>query len=107
MLTFKREFVAPILQGRKWQTRRLHRPRVRVGEVYACRVGRFGEPFARVRVTALRVQRLSEVSEEEARAEGSGSREEFLAVFRRIYGLSPADDPEVWVVEFELVDPRP
>ncbi len=108
MLLFKKEFIIPIIRGEKWQTRRLKKPRVRVGGVYACRVNRYrGEPFAFVKIKDIRRQRLSEITDDEVKAEGMRSREEFLEIFRNIYGISPHDDPIVWVIEFELVDANP
>ncbi len=104
MLLFKREFVEPILKGEKWQTRRLKRPRVKVGGIYYCKTSRFSsKPFAKIRVTNLRRQRLSKISEEEVKAEGMSSKEEFIRVFKEIYNLSPESDPDVWVIEFELI----
>ena len=108
MLLFRKEFVLPIIKGHKRQTRRLSKPRLKVGKVYPCRTNLYrGEPFALIKVKNIRTQRLSEITEEEAHAEGARSREEFLLSFRRIYNLKPSEDPLVWVVEFELIEVNP
>jgi len=105
MLIFKKEFVRPILEGKKWQTRRLNRPKVKVGGIYQCKTGRFSpHVFAKIKVTNIRKQRLSEITESEVKAEGMKSKEEFIELFRKIYNLSPDSDPEVWVIEFHTVD---
>ncbi len=105
MLIFKKEFVEPIITGKKWQTRRLKRPKVKIGGIYQCRTGRFSpHVFAKIKITNIRKQRLSDISEAEAKAEGMKNREEFLKVFREIYHLPDHLDPEVWVIEFHTVD---
>ncbi|RLB11692.1 MAG: hypothetical protein DRG27_00660 [Deltaproteobacteria bacterium] len=105
MLLFKKRFVKPILEGKKWQTRRLKKPNVKVGGIYQCKTSRFSpHAFAKVKVTNIRKQRLSEITESEVKAEGMESKEEFIKLFKEIYNLSAESDPEVWVIEFHTVD---
>lgn len=55
-------------------------------------------------VADVRIERLQDISEEDARAEGFGSRAEFLAAWASIYGdESLAANPWVWVTEFKWV----
>lgn len=60
-------------------------------------------------VSQVRVERLQDISEVDARAEGFASREEFFALWDSINGkrtgCAVADNPWVWVVEFKRVTP--
>lgn len=55
-------------------------------------------------IVSVRVERLQEISEADARAEGFESRAEFLAAFRAMYKLAPDANPWLWVVEFKRVE---
>ena len=61
-------------------------------------------------ITAVRVQRVQDITEEDALAEGmvpldrSTPREMFAEVWQSIYGNWPAN-PWVWVVEFRRIEP--
>lgn len=105
MILFKPEHVAPILEGRKTQTRRMwKRCRVKVGGVHQCLTRLFGAPFAIVRILAVRQEGLEAISDEDVRREGYETRGAYLLTFARINRLAEAD-PLVWVVDFALVDP--
>lgn len=55
-------------------------------------------------VLDVRIERLQDINEEDARAEGFGSRAEFLAAWASIYGAeSWAANPWVWVTQFKRV----
>ena len=56
-----------------------------------------------LRVTDIRVERLREITEEQAIAEGFNSRAEFISEFLKIYP-SCTEDSFVWVIEFERVE---
>ena len=104
MILFKPEHVAPILTGRKTQTRRLvGKRRWKVGTVHLAKTGyRRDQTFARIRITAVRQERLGDITEEDAVREGYCSAAEYQEVFRRIYGFWDPDTP-VWVIDFEVV----
>lgn len=56
-----------------------------------------------LRVTGVRVERLKEITEEQAISEGFNSRAEFISEFLKIYP-SCTEDSFVWVIEFERVE---
>lgn len=56
-----------------------------------------------LRVTDIRVERLREITEEQAIAEGFNSRAEFISEFLKIYP-SCTEDSWVWVIEIERVE---
>ncbi len=101
MLLFKPKHQAPILTGRKTETRRAwERPRARVGAVHQARLALFGPPFAWLKITDVMVEELEAIDEAGARREGYENVAEFMAVFERInpdYAGAP-----VTVVRFEL-----
>jgi len=55
-----------------------------------------------LRVTKTYPQRLREVTEEDAKAEGFSSREEFTSSFLRLYPYC-TEDSFVWTHEFERI----
>ena len=114
MILFKERYKTKILAGEKWQSRRLwDRPRVRPGSwhlLYTRPPVSGARPFALARVTGLRRQRLGDMTEEEAQAEGCESLGAFLKEFQQIYDGKIVAEPreaEVWVVEFRLAGVLP
>lgn len=61
----------------------------------------------RIRVTGIRKDRLQDITEADAFAEGVASVEEYKALWDSINGKTKgarwSDNPEVWVITFELV----
>lgn len=61
----------------------------------------------KIRLTAIRCEHLHDITEQDARAEGVASVAEYKALWESINGKSKATrwdaNPEVWVLEFELV----
>ena len=70
------------------------------------RAGRFMPGWAersRVRITAIEDQKLGDITEADAKAEGFGSRDDFLAYFATLH-KGPIDlTLPVWVISFEVV----
>ena len=103
MILFRPEHVEPILRGIKTQTRRQGKKRWNVGDLHQCQTRLFGEgPFAVVRILDVRRQRLKQMSLEDVRSEGYGCPEDYVAVYKEIYGEWDGNQM-VWVVDFELV----
>lgn len=96
-----------VLSGKKTQTRRLFRSDrrfvYRAGKTYAVQPGRGRNAVARIEVLVVRKQRLGEMTEAEAVAEGFASLAEFRKLWQERYG---SFDPknEAWVIEFRLLE---
>lgn len=140
-----------VLSGAKTQTRRLVRPDEKyhsylgevqvpsprhafgwrakwaVGKTYAVQPGRGKPAVGRIRITAIRQERVQEITTQDALAEGVGHDyinaggttglagllackfviEEYAGLWDSIYtasGTRWADNPLVWVLVFELVE---
>jgi hypothetical protein len=70
LILFERGHVEPILSGQKTQTRRTGEKRWRVGLVHQCRLNYYAEPFAYVKISGVRRERLGAISEADAKKEG-------------------------------------
>lgn len=109
MIIFRARFIAPILDGRKTQTRRLWtRARVKSGGIYEGRTYRAGKPFARLHVIDLWEERLGDIREEDAVKEGYSTSAEFLKDFFVIHDGKFNSrmnwlDHQVWTVSFEVM----
>jgi hypothetical protein len=106
MLLFRSEHVTPILMGVKTQTRRIwKRCRVKTGHIYQAKTGYRSGTFAFLRIKRVWKERLLDISDADARAEGYVSREAFLKAFMRINRLSEIPEGQVvWAIEFELAE---
>ncbi len=108
MILFRQEHVEPILAGTKTQTRRTWaKPRARVGSIHLAKTRMLStEFFARLEILAVYRERLGDISEEDAIAEGYPSRAEYLQAFARINRQTVGDDffeQPVYVVRFRVV----
>ena len=100
-LLFKKHHIKLILSGRKTQTRRIHKHKLKVGKTYAVKTRWFGKPLFRVVITRRFQQKLGEISLEDVKKEGYSSLEEFRRAWMQIYG-SWNPDQVVTVYEFKL-----
>jgi hypothetical protein len=103
---FRPQLVARILAGDKTQTRRPVRPgdpcRYRTDRTYAVQPGRTKRGVARVRVTDVRRERLSQITEDDACREGFASVAGFLAYWDALHGAARNREVDVWVISFAL-----
>lgn len=110
-----------VLAGEKTQTRRPVKPddfmtshfgidRVErsgrtlweVGRTYAVQPGRTAKSVGRIRLTNIRIEKLYQITNADARAEGFSGRDEFVRVWKELYPKGSYFD-RVYVLEFELV----
>lgn len=105
-MIFRPELVDRILAGAKTQTRRVVRPdrpcRYRPGRTYAVQPGRTRRGVARIRITAVRAERLSRITAADARAEGFDSIPAFFEYWDHLHGPSSNRPIDVWVISFVL-----
>jgi len=104
MILFKPEHKDLILKDEKTQTRRRGKLRWKIGAVHQAKLNfnKGSKPFAHLKIIAVREERLGDISKDDAQREGYASVDEYIQVFKQIYG---GWDPEekVWVIDFERV----
>jgi hypothetical protein len=98
---FKREFIPLIAEGKKAQTRRLHRHTWQVGKTYKVRTDLFTSTNVKILILNKFQQRIYDMSTEDAVKEGLNSIEEFEEAWVRI---NKAWNPDlvVWVYKFKV-----
>lgn len=80
----------------------IKRVRFEIGKTYAVQPGRGKVQQGRIKITNIRTDWLTAITEAEARAEGFASRDEFFAAWDRINGAGNRR-VMVWVLDFEVV----
>ena len=108
-MIFSPKNIELIRQGSKTETRRIwKKPHVKVGKTYQCRTSRYAktpEDSPYIKITAMRKERLGEITPEAAKREGmdSGLKVfQFRELWVKLHG-SWNPDQEVYVVDFEVV----
>uniref|UniRef100_A0A7C4BD49 ASCH domain-containing protein n=1 Tax=Ignisphaera aggregans TaxID=334771 RepID=A0A7C4BD49_9CREN len=100
-LIFKLDYAGKILTGEKTTTIRLS-TNLRENDIVEVYVGHVR--IGKAKVKRVSKKRLSELTEEEIRADGFSSREELLRSLTKIYGSKTiSSDPQVYVIEFQLL----
>jgi hypothetical protein len=105
-MIFTKENIELIRQGKKTETRRIwKKPHVKVGKTYQCRTSRYAktpEDSPYIKITAMRKEKLGEITSESMQREGTNDLPEFKELWGRLHG-SWNPDQEVYVVDFEVV----
>jgi len=85
-MLFKKPLLAKVMDGTKTQTRRLSKRTYKAGTTYGVTCRRYQRSQAHIRVQRAWQQRLFNVTEEEAKAEGFNNLAEFLEAWIKING---------------------
>ena len=101
-LLFKRQFISKIREGTKTQTRRLKQPKLRIGKAYCLRSSYRSVLPEKILITDIFQQFLGEITMEDIQKEGFHTEDEFIEIWREIYGSYKADEL-IWVVEFQYL----
>jgi hypothetical protein len=107
-MLFHPKYVPMIVAGSKKVTRRVwKRNLVKAGGIYQCKTRMFDSRwFAKIRVTRVWMQKLGEITETEAIADGHSSLDEFKESWMKFYGKWNPEQ-EMTVIEFEVVETNP
>lgn len=106
MFLFMKSHIEPILNGTKTQTRRNHkRARALVGAVHQCRTMMLNKDstFAQIKILRVWQERVCDISEEDAQAEGGYSRKEYIKGLVKMHKGKLWTTDTVYCYEFELV----
>jgi hypothetical protein len=98
-MIFKRDLLKKVLKGEKTQTRRTHVLRLTVGRVYGIKTQYYEKTRGHILITARWNQRLGDMTEAEARAEGFSSLGAFRLRWAQINGTY---DPNLIVTAYEF-----
>jgi hypothetical protein len=106
---FKPELVHLVLSGKKTQTRRPIKTdevtcRYRVGHTYAVQPKRGARSKGRIQILAASRQRLGDLTDQEAKAEGFPSRVAFFRYWAKLYERVDHDE-QVWAIAFVPAEP--
>jgi hypothetical protein len=96
--------VSQILAGNKTVTRRMpsgKRPAI-PGHRHWLKVDRTKDTYGLILIEDCRLERLCQLTDEEARREGFNNKEHYMNYFRHLNG-NVADDELVWRIQFELL----
>jgi hypothetical protein len=102
MALFKRKHLTLIKQGRKTQTRRIHKSEWKIGRCYTIRDRYFAKGEGKIFVTRKFKQRLCDVSEVDIRKEGYNNLADFQKAWEEIHGQGSWDPNQV-VTVYEFV----
>ena len=85
-MLFKKHLLHKVLDGSKTQTRRIHKRALKVGRTYGVTSRRYQKPAGHITILRAFPQRLRDVTEEDAKAEGFNNLAEFLEAWIKING---------------------
>ncbi len=98
-LMIKKQYAEKLLNGEKKATIRLGVVKVKHDELI---VHSGGKPIAKIKVKNIKIKKIGELSDEDARLDGFSNKEELLAELRKVYGHLK-DEDIVSIIEFELI----
>lgn len=102
-MLFKKHHIEKTLRGEKTQTRRrITNHSYKVGRKYGIRSHWFEKPVAHILITAKRIERLGDITPEDAQKEGGYTVEEYRREWEKING-SWKPDLKVYVYDYVLI----
>ena len=105
MALFKRKHIKKIFEGRKTQTRRIHKHTWKVGKVYGIRDRWYSKAEGYILITRKFRQKLGDISPEGIKREGYNSLKQFRREWEEIHGKGSWNPEQVVIVyEFKVVN---
>ena len=106
-MIFSPENIELIREGKKTETRKIwKKPHVKVGKTYQCRTSRYAktpEDSPYIKITAMRKEKLRDITFEAAQREGVNDLSIFMGLWINLHG-SWNPNQEVYVVDFEVIE---
>lgn len=96
--------VSQILAGNKDVTRRMPSGRCPAipGHIHKLKIDRTKNTYGLILIEDCRLERLCQLTDEEARREGFNNKEHYMNYFKYLNG-DVSDDELVWRIKFELL----
>jgi len=106
LISFKKEFITLIKEGKKTVTRRI-KFTGNPGDIFYFKIDRNGKKEGYIKIISVKIEQLKEMiysyGEDESRAEGCRNLGDFLNVWNRINKISWRDNPMVYRIEFKYL----
>lgn len=103
-MIFTKDHLQLIIEGKKWQTRRLGNCRWRIGSIHSIRTSRFEKGQNFVEILDVTRERLSDIDDQDAEAEGGYTPGQFVDGFCEMHEKRSCNsDTFVWVVSFRYI----
>ena len=101
-MIFTKHHISLIQAGKKTQTRRFKKPRIKIGNTYSLNTQFYKkENLGRIRIIGLQHKVSSDVTLHDARKLGYSSKSAYLAALAEIYGKMLNLHKKIWVIDFE------
>jgi len=108
MFLMRPEHIVKIQRRKKTQTRRVSKTwRAKVGSIHQIRAKLFGPSHCRIKVLRRWEERLGNITDSDAMAEGGYTRIDYILGFLDMHHNTITVDAIVKCYEFELVDEQP
>jgi len=107
MFLFQKNHVKQIMLGTKTQTRRNHKKwRANVGAIHQVRTELFGKPHCHIKITSRWEERLGDIDDADAHAEGGYTADEYIDGLIEMHKGALDIDSILRVYAFEVVKCR-